>query len=76
MAVAEPRNLKEAALVERRLREKYPQMFTERYKQRVEKEKKRKAKRKPKKTRRTKKVSGGLAKAGLTAAEIKKLQRK
>ena len=42
MAVAEPRNLREAAAVEAGLRQMYPQMYTPEYQKRVAKARKKK----------------------------------
>ena len=42
MAVAEPRNLREAAAVEAALKAKYPQMYTPEYKKRTTKARKKK----------------------------------
>jgi hypothetical protein len=62
-----PRNLREAAIVERELKRGYPQMYREDWPANKKKKKK------SRDTKRTEQVKSGLQSAGLSDAEIKRL---
>ena len=70
MAIAKPKTLAEKAAVERSLRELYPQMSSQEFKNRVAKARGKKAK----PTARTKKVTGALKDAGLSDSDLARLR--
>jgi tRNA threonylcarbamoyladenosine modification (KEOPS) complex Pcc1 subunit len=79
-ATAKPRSREEEAIVNSRLRKKYPQMYTENWAKRVKKavqaELKQRRKRRTRTSKKTDRVSSQLRKAGLSAKEVARLRGK